>query len=390
MRLLLLQDHHYLPSFGGGVKANRLLLERLAARGHACAAISRAFESNVGPSDVKSFREEFARRRIAVSSPAPHVLAYRHAGVDVEAVGFTTADALHAHVERRVAELRPDWILVNDDRQRTLLPAALAACPASRVVSLLQTVAALPFGPLAAAPSADQSALLGSVRSRVVISRFLHSYVERHGAMPARLLRLPVYGDGPFPALGRFEHGYVTLVNPCLEKGVDVFLALARQLPGVAFAAVPAWGTGPDVRAALEDAPNVRLLAAADDIEIVLAQTRVLLVPSLWPETFGYVVPEALLRGIPVLASDVGGLPEAALGVATLLPVRELARRNGRYAAPPQDVEPWLAALRCLLTDRAWYERQAREGREAAHAFVERIEPDAFERELQGLEAEER
>jgi glycosyltransferase involved in cell wall biosynthesis len=390
LRLLLLQDHHYLPSFGGGVKANRLLLERLAARGHACASISRAFEANVGPSDEPSFRAEFGRRGIAVSAPSRHVLAYRHAGVGVEAVDFPTAEGLRAHVERRVSELRPDWILVNDDRQRTLLPAALAADPAHRVVSLLQTVAALPFGPLAAAPSAAQSELLRAVRSRVVISRFLQSYVEHHGGMSATLLRLPVYGSGPFPALGRFDRGCVTLVNPCLEKGVDVFLALARRLPDVAFAAVPAWGTGPDVRAALEREPNVRLLAAADDIGTILARTRVLLVPSLWPETFGYVVPEALLRGIPVLASDVGGLREASLGVATVLPVGELVRRNGRYAAPAQDVEPWLTALRGLLTNRAEYERRAREGREAAHAFVARIDPDAFERDLRRLEAEER
>ena len=39
MPLLLLQDHAYLPTYGGGIKANRLLMEVLARRGHACTAI---------------------------------------------------------------------------------------------------------------------------------------------------------------------------------------------------------------------------------------------------------------------------------------------------------------------------------------------------------------
>ena len=47
--------------------------------------------------------------------------------------------------------------------------------------------------------------------------------------------------------------------------------------------------------------------------------TRILLVPSLWGEAFGLVVVEAMLRGIPVLASNVGGLVEAKLGVDYIL-----------------------------------------------------------------------
>ncbi len=38
---------------------------------------------------------------------------------------------------------------------------------------------------------------------------------------------------------------------------------------------------------------------------------KILLVPSLWEEAWGRVVTEAHVSGIPVLASDRGGLPES-------------------------------------------------------------------------------
>jgi len=38
---------------------------------------------------------------------------------------------------------------------------------------------------------------------------------------------------------------------------------------------------------------------------------KVLLVPSTYPEAWGRVVPEAQMSGIPVVATAIGGLPEA-------------------------------------------------------------------------------
>jgi glycosyltransferase involved in cell wall biosynthesis len=86
-----------------------------------------------------------------------------------------------------------------------------------------------------------------------------------------------------------------------------------------------------------------------------------------------------MLRSIPVLASDAGGLREAALGAATLLPVAPLERRNGHYVAPAQHIGPWEAALRRLLADPDEYDRRAAGAREAAAAFVCTAGADRFE-----------
>jgi len=45
-------------------------------------------------------------------------------------------------------------------------------------------------------------------------------------------------------------------------------------------------------------------------LDQIYSQTDLLVVPSLWPEPFGRVGPEAGLRGIPVAAFDVGGVSD--------------------------------------------------------------------------------
>jgi glycosyltransferase involved in cell wall biosynthesis len=169
------------------------------------------------------------------------------------------------------------------------------------------------------------------------------------------------------------------MINPCIEKGLPIFLALAEAFPEVGFAAVPTWGADDAVLESLERAPNVAIFEPADDIEPILERTRVLLAPSLWPESFGYVVVEAMSRGIPVLASDIGGLAEAKLGVDYLLPVTPARSVDGCFTSPPQDVRPWRAALGELLSERPVYERCARESARAAREFLAGVDVRVFE-----------
>ena len=78
-------------------------------------------------------------------------------------------------------------------------------------------------------------------------------------------------------------------------------------------------------------------------------------------ETYGMVVTEALARGIPVLASDAGGLPET-LG-------RDPDGRVPGLLVPPGDAAALAAALRGWLDDPAGGPSSGRRARERrAHA----------------------
>lgn len=385
MRIALLQDEIYLPSFAGGTKANRFLLEGFADRGHSCLALTRALtRSQDGPNNLIQFQAEMGTRKIAVQETEPDVFSYEYRGVQAEAINCPTDESRREYLIRRIRAFHPDWVLVADDKRKFLLASASAAAP-GRVIPLLQTIMQLPFGPLSVDENETQTKLMRKAATIIVISEYLKDYIRVHGEMNSHVLPMPVYGAGPFPDLARSDAGFVTMINPCALKGVAIFLALARAYPQFEFAAVPTWGANAAVLNELRELPNVRLLEASDNIEDILAQTRVLLAPSLWPETFGYVVPESMLRGIPVLASDLGGLREAKLGVEYLLPVTPAERRGGSYVCPIQDIEPWSQALIELLGDVNVYEGCSSRSRQAALEFVSKVSVAPFERLLSEL-----
>jgi glycosyltransferase involved in cell wall biosynthesis len=183
-------------------------------------------------------------------------------------------------------------------------------------------------------------------------------------------------------------------VNPCAVKGIDLLADAARLLPQVEFAALPGWGTTGADRARLQALPNVRLLQPVRRIGEVLEQTRVLLMPSLWHEGFGLIVMEAQLRGIPVIASDSGGLPEAKRSLDFVLavhPIREYLPEFDevhmpRPVVPPQNFQAWVMALEKILGDGAVYERESERAFEAALDFVYGIRASAMEELLLSLD----
>ncbi|GGX37692.1 glycosyltransferase family 4 protein [Streptomyces chryseus] len=111
----------------------------------------------------------------------------------------------------------------------------------------------------------------------------------------------------------------VALNGSTAAKGADLVAQLAGRMPDTRFLVV---------RTPRRDDPpmpgNVELVDRADPMQ-VYARTRILLMPST-TESYGRVGAEAMLSGIPVLASPLPGVQEALGTAATYIEREDVAR----------------------------------------------------------------
>src|SRR5689334_23281472 len=234
MKILLAQLLSYLFTPGGAHKANRLLIEQLAAKGHPCWVVASSTEP--GPKGRAQLLAELAERKIKVISATAEVVIFYHKGVKVYTVtgGPQTYQRL---LPKLIREFKPAWTLVSEDRTFLLLEAALSVDP-TRVIYVAHSQATLPFGPESFSTDVSKGELLQQTAGILTVSNHLKKYLRRWGGLDSMVIPFPAYGPGPFPALGRFDAGFVTMINPSAIKGLPIFLALAQSLPQVPFAVV--------------------------------------------------------------------------------------------------------------------------------------------------------
>lgn len=380
MKILLTMNLPYTPAHGGTNKSNKSLAEGIAARHHGVRVVvpALAMPSKITLAELLAGLE--AEGIEVISNGEAYIFEMN--GVEIHAVVEPTR--LRAYLMEQLRSFEPDWALVSaEDQSQNLLDAALKVSP-TRVVYLAHTPLMFPFGPASLYPGKTRAELVGQAAAIIAISHFVASYIKRWTGFEVFVNQPPHFGAGPFPDFGCFDEGYVLLMNACAIKGISIFLALAKKCPDIRFAALVGYGTTQADREALAAVPNITLLPNPPNLDDILCQTRLLLMPSLWVEGFGMAVVDAMLRGIPVLASNYGGLTEAKLGTDYLLPVRPIERFEEQLEdnllpvpiVPEQDIGPWHTALTELLSNRALYERQSKAAREASIKFVNSLSVD--------------
>ena len=155
------------------------------------------------------------------------------------------------------------------------------------------------------------------------------------------------------------------------EKGVDHLLRAFDQAVQEANgdrAVLLYLGDGPDlgrlneIRVGLRQAHRIHFAGYRTDAAALLAGADICVVPSVWQEAFGLSALEPMARGIPVIASRVGGIPEVVSDGETGLLV------------PPGNENALAAALRHLLSEPAERRRLGENGRVRAAEFFSQSE----------------
>jgi glycosyltransferase involved in cell wall biosynthesis len=152
------------------------------------------------------------------------------------------------------------------------------------------------------------------------------------------------------------------------DKGADVLLDAVLRLarPDLDLTLVGSQnfdaGAGPSAyqrdltrrATALGDRVHLHPFTPRSRIAALFRAADVLVVPSRWAEPFALTVLEGMASGVPVVASAIGGIPEAMGGAG--IPV------------PPDDPAVLATVLDALATDEGYRQRVGREGRARAEA----------------------
>jgi glycosyltransferase involved in cell wall biosynthesis len=200
-------------------------------------------------------------------------------------------------------------------------------------------------------------------------TRYLPLCVDKHLVAPDNLR------DGEPPTV-------VFVGAMSVQKGPDVLLEAFRLvLDEVPDARLVYAGRG-DLKDIVESrarqygiADHVQCLGfvSHDRIQDIYARGHVFAMPSIWAEQFGLVGPEALMCGLPVVASNIGGIPEW------------LPDGQAGYLVPPRDEQALAERLVELLKDPARCRTFAEFGRKYV---LENYSTDAFRRNVLDLAGE--
>jgi glycosyltransferase involved in cell wall biosynthesis len=298
MRLLFATHRGHIPErTGGGQQSIHALLRLLMDRGYVCEAVV-GLQSGPRLHVMRLIRQLSRRPCCAWTDRRNGYATFR-----------TPEPLVQPFVRARFSTARPDVVVADFAHTNEVAEDAVG----QGIPTLLRVIS------------------IGCVERRVAIPRHKLLLTYANSAFVAERLRA-VYGiEAPviYPIVIHNQYrairrtpDFVTFVNPIEIKGVRVAVEIARRLSARRFLFVEGIPlNGPDrarLGARIAELGNVTFVGPQRDMRSVYARTSVLMVPSQWEEPFGRVVLEAQVNGIPVIAHDIGGLPES-VGVGGIL-----------------------------------------------------------------------
>ena len=393
MRILLAIHNAYTDHTSGAAQSLRILMQWLAEDGHEARVLGTARFDARPPANILEHLAEhgvsprrippskaFLRsvKRVGNLGPGRPVLEFTLNGVAVRmlltkapartpAAGFE-ADQFLFLLDEILAEFAPDLVLTYGGH-----PVVQEAMRRARAAGALVVFTLRNRG-------YDDRRYFEHVDHVFTTSPYLSEmYRERIGLKSVGIESPIQWSDVEAPdELRRF----VTFVNPSPGKGSYVFARLADMLgrarPDIPLLVVQSATTAGALNAIPEldfrKYPHIMAAPATPRPADFFALTRILLVPSTVPESFGRVAAEAMVNGIPPIVSDRGGLPETVGRGGIVLPLPAWLTPESRDLPGEEEVRPWFDAVCGLCDDEERYAEASRKARaEADERFAEPV-----------------
>ena len=293
MKILFTVGKNYLPQGFGGIQRNTHdLCNMLMAAGHEPTILA-----GLSPGDMRFYMNSIQRRLLGRA-----VVADKDCGYPV----FRGWDLVNGF-DWLLKRLKPDCVVLQSDHMAKF--ANLAQSKKIKAHAYFHNTTRYDIDP-------DNPPVFDGVFSN---SKFTHDWI-----LTAYGYQSVIVPPIIIPDRYRVHTGgkNILFFNPHPDKGGPLVVEIAKVMPDLNFDFVASWTEDAaiaTVRSAAQRVRNIHWHPATDDTREHLRSARVVLMPSQWVETWGRVASEAQVSGIPVIASNRGGLPEAVgLGGITL------------------------------------------------------------------------
>ncbi|SMP59910.1 Glycosyltransferase involved in cell wall bisynthesis [Neorhodopirellula lusitana] len=347
--------------------------ERTGGAQQSVMALCRALQATGDTTAIACAHQEWTppgllSRRPLIRYLVPNAPSRRqHDGVDqwrFRRFDETGWDAWAVAIRRWLARFAPDVVVVDAGLTRDI--AALLASDYRTLVSLrdveFQAQSRL------ASPTPFPSNATYFANSEFTAGRFREAF-----DLPCAVIH-PAVEQRQFVRTAPDEGERILFINPDPRKGWALTLELIRQLPQFDFRIQESWPLSSETHAAVQAEiskhPNAVFHPTVADVRDAFQDARCLIVPSNWEEAWGRVVTEAQIYGIPVVAREIGGLPESVGDGGLVLPV-------------DTDVRGWADAITSVMTDDGLRDDLIRRGK--THVDTHLASPAAQVRQLRDL-----
>jgi len=147
---------------------------------------------------------------------------------------------------------------------------------------------------------------------------------------------------------------YILFIKPEYHKGVNIFLRIAKIMKNEKFLVIGK--APPSIIKRLNKLQNITYISWIKNINEIYLKTKLIIMPSIWPEAFGRVPIEAGINGVPTIASNRGGLPESVGNGGVLI--------NDIY-----NIDNWINEIKNITENNEVYSRFSLNAKKHAEKF---------------------